>query len=825
MRLTAARIVGILALLTLVNCDGCGDDDATACTVEQLDGGVNFICGKDEATIPNPPPAEPCSVSQTENTVTLTCPDGSSVTLPIGGSSGGDAGTQSCMVTTNADGSVTIKCPDGSSATIPAPIAPSDGGVDAGSDSGSDATVPPLAAIVQYTGATSTACGGCHDSQETKIHFSTMTTIVDGLPIEGCPTCHKESAPNAVSVAHARPEFGPPGFKVEILAVSIDPGTRKAAVNLKVQDGSGRPLDLTGVSTNFTITHVPLVQKAGNTSELIPGPYVNYLTRTATQVDNPDYPLQGTPRVVQQGTTDSSGSYANTGAGLYTYTFAAALPADYDVSQTHIVGLYSTRTVGPVRWVSNATYAWVPNNAAATPGTRKIVKTETCNSCHNPLSFHGGSRQEVQVCLTCHSQGSTDPESNNSIDFNVMVHRIHRGAQLPSVKAGGKYGIVGRNNETADYSHIEYPQDIVNCQSCHTDTDEDRWVSNGATPVCMSCHENIFEPGVHGFAFDPGANPTNVVCGNSQCHSPGGNVRDAREAHLTFLNTDAPIFDISIVSVTVANADAAPALRVKAMRGTRLSGATQPVTSVDNISTLNVFFNGPNTDFLSNGHDIKQYNKASLVGLVATSTPGEFTFSLPETLREAAGKAGDVTKSSYTLSIRAAYDPTPGAAPDNDRLDMIKNPTAAISAAGAPVARKSVVDNAKCNNCHGNLQEHGGDILARNVEECIMCHTSTLETSPRQGANKDPGPTTSLRFSQLVHRVHGSAIATQSYVLYGYASAAPFPKVDFSAVPFPGDVKDCLTCHIDGTQFVPVSGSPAPTQTLVLDANGQPIKK
>jgi OmcA/MtrC family decaheme c-type cytochrome len=805
-----SRFAGVLALAALVSCAGCGDNDGPGCTVAQLDDGVNIICGSDQATIPNPPPAEPCSVSQTEDEVTLTCPDGSTVTIPVGG---GDAGADSCMVTTNADGSITINCPDGSMATIPAP--PSAGGMDSG--------VPPLASFVLYNGATSTACGGCHDTPENKIHFSTMTTFVNGFPIEGCATCHKETGPNAVSVAHARPEFGPPGLKVDILGVTIDPGTRKATVSLKFQDGSGNSLDRTGVSSNFTISHVPSQIPVGGTTAAA-GPYINYLTKSATQVDNPDYPLEGAPRVVQQPTSDSTGTYANTGPGLYSYTFAAALPADYDINQTHIVAHYTTRTVGPVRWVSNANYAFVPANAATAPLKRETVKNEACNNCHNPLNFHGGSRQDVQLCLTCHSQGSSDPESNNSIDLNIMVHKIHMGERLPTVKAGGSYSIVGRNNETEDFSHVGYPQDILNCQSCHTDTGtaNDPWVNNGTPSVCTSCHEDIYDPGKHPFAL-----AQNAVCGNGACHGPGGSAPDARKAHKTFLNMpEAPIFDISIVSATVASPDDAPALTVKGLSGTRAAGATQPLASVDNFGMLEVFFNGPNTDYVSHGHSIKQYGKSRLVNLAATPTPGEFTFSLPETLREAAGSAGDVTKDSYTVSIRAAYDPTPGTAPATDQVDMIKNPTAAISAAGTATPRKQVVDTGKCNACHGNLVSHGGDILVHNVEQCVMCHTSTMETSLWQGDNKDPGLTTSLRFSQLVHRAHAGGMAVAPYVLYGYSPPGiKHPQFDLSNLAFPGDRRACGTCHLDGTAVVPVSASTAPTQTLFLDANGQPIKQ
>jgi len=762
-----------LFFVALVGCDSCDGEDGESCSVVQLDGGVS-----------------------------LTCPDGTSVTLP-----NADAGAQSCTVKENPDQSVTVTCPDGTTATIPAP--PGAGGMDAG--------VLPL---VHFAGATSTACGGCHDSDENNNHYVAMSTWVDGKPVEDCATCHKESGIRSVSSAHARPELGAPGFEVKILDAGIDPATRLVTVNLRVQDTAGAPLDLTGVSSSFTIGSVPAETPVGSTTA-VAGPYVSYLNRSVTQLDNPDFPLQGQPpRVVEQPTSESDGTYTNLSPGLYNYTFKAALPAGYDPSVTHVVSHYSTRTVGEVRWVSNAAHFFVPANPAATPLKRQVVQTATCNGCHAPLSAHGGSRQEVQVCLTCHSQGAVDPESNNSLDLNVMVHRIHMGVDLPSVKAGKKYAIVGRNNGTQDFSHVAYPRDIVQCQSCHTDADDSRWVDNGKAEVCMSCHDNIYEANAHPFGLAP-----NAVCGNGACHGATGSAPDAREAHKTFLNMDAPIFDISIVSASVANADAAPALRVKALTGTRLSGALTPVTSVDSFSTLNVFFNGPNSDFVFDGHNIKQYNKASLVGLVATSTPGEFTFSLPETLRAATGTLADPTQGSFTLGIRAAYDPTPNAAPDNDRVDMSKNPTVAISAAGAPVPRGAVVDTDKCNTCHGVLQEHGGDILARSVEECIMCHTASLETSPRQGGNKEPGPTTSLRFSQLVHRVHAGDTAENPYVLYGYAAAPPYPKADFSSVAFSGDPKACTACHLDESYFVPVKASPSPTQTLVLDDAGLPLKQ
>ncbi len=786
----------VLALLLPIWLAACGDGDRSSCTLSTHEGSVVVACSDGtRTTLPGAAQSgdSSCNVTSDGQLATIACSDGSGARIPVGTSL--DGGIGQCSVTEQVDGTIAIQCPDGTAATVPG------------------------ASSLKQIAATAASCGGCHDSDGAKAHFAAMTVSDSHGQIESCGTCHREGGLKPVSQVHARPQFGPPGLKLQLLSARIDSVTRKPVVRLQISDNADAAVPREGTTINFVVSKVDAITPASG-GAAIAGPQRNYLARNATQVDTPSYPLDGgVPRVAAQPIAENAttGMFSDVDAGLYDYTFAYALPASYDPAATHVVALYATRTVNGVRFVANAERSFIPNTPELAGSTRKIVRTETCNGCHNPLAQHGGARTNLTLCVNCHTQGALDPESGHTIDFNVMIHKIHMGQRLPSVKAGTPFVIIGNAASVHDFSDVLFPRAIENCQTCHTASDGDRWYTNGVRQACTACHEKVDAPpaqGGHSLTIE-----ANATCGNASCHSPSGDARDALQAHVTSLNTpSATTLDVELLEVAVASADDAPRVRFRARTGTRTMSASEPVTSLDALSMLDVFLNGPNSGFLLNGNTLVHLSKADLVELAVGDAPGEFSFELPRSLRELVGALGDPRKDSYTLSLRVQFV-APGPAGAKNPVDMLRNPTLAFSVSSA-VPRKAVVKTDNCNRCHGELSAHSGPQLAKNVEQCAMCHSGTLDTRVRQAANGIEGRTTSLRLSTMVHRIHGSVIAEAPFRVFGYEMKAPYPELDLSAVRFPGDVRDCNTCHDTGTNFLPLLPTNPPSETVVLFEDG-----
>src|ERR1051326_6452238 len=224
--------------------------------------------------------------------------------------------------------------------------------------------------------------------------------------------------------------FVRPGLTIKITGATIaQNGTITTTFTLT--DPQGLPLDRTGVTTpgpvslSFIAANIP----AGQTQ------YLDYVTRTQSGA------VSGT---VTQAGSESNGVFTAEGDG-YRYAFATKAPAGFDVAATHTIGIYGSRDLTEFDLGTNyasATLNFVPNGSNVAT-TRDVIRTQSCNRCHDQLSAHGGSRRGIEMCVLCHTPQTTDPDTGNTLDLRVMVQKINRGQDLPSVRAEKPYQIIG----------------------------------------------------------------------------------------------------------------------------------------------------------------------------------------------------------------------------------------------------------------------------------------------------------------------------------------------------------------------------------------------
>jgi OmcA/MtrC family decaheme c-type cytochrome len=75
-----------------------------------------------------------------------------------------------------------------------------------------------------------------------------------------------------------------------------------------------------------------------------------------------------------------------------------------------------------------------------------------------------------------------------------MVHKIHTGQNLPSVRKGQPYFIVGFGGAVENWSNVAFPwhdHGVAHCTVCHSGQDQDNWRTRPSLAVCSSCHDNV----------------------------------------------------------------------------------------------------------------------------------------------------------------------------------------------------------------------------------------------------------------------------------------------------------------------------------------------
>ena len=291
-----------------------------------------------------------------------------------------------------------------------------------------------------------------------------------------------------------------PGLDFQITRAAID--TRGVAtVRFQITDASGLPLDRQGLYTEGAVTASFALAWLDQTAAGQALEYTSYITAGG------------------QAAADSGGTFTlvDWTTGLYTYTFGTPITvAAGNDTKTHTVGVWASRDFQGTTYVANALHDFLPAGGAVTV-RRDVVETTACNACHDPLEAHGGDRRDVKLCVLCHSAQTTDPDTGNTVDFRVMVHKIHRGASLPSVLGGTPYQIIGYMQEVSDFSTVVFPQDIGRCVTCHQGKlQPDVWKAEAPTrALCTTCHDGT------SFTADPPCQQQHPVPSPAPAGAPG----------------------------------------------------------------------------------------------------------------------------------------------------------------------------------------------------------------------------------------------------------------------------------------------------------------
>jgi OmcA/MtrC family decaheme c-type cytochrome len=627
------------------------------------------------------------------------------------------------------------------------------------------------------------------------------TTILAGA--EKAPFTKKDKA---FYLEENELNFIRPGLQFEIHEASIAAdGTIQYRFTLA--DAAGQPLDLLGITTpgeiniSSTIAVIPRDQPNGDTL------YTAYTTRTQhSDITNV---------TAIQAASDEGGTFEQISDGEYTYTFATKAPSGFDAGATHTIGAWADRDLTEFELGeddASTTFDFVPNGAAVTT-ERMIVSDQACNACHGNLGAHG-SRRTVSLCILCHQPQTTDPDTGNTVDMTTMVHKIHHGANLPSVQAGKPYQIIGRS--VNDFSTVHYPADVRNCETCHSGGETGQSAPSaltarrntrsgsharqraalGASPqqtslptnyltkpsrrACGSCHDDV--------NFATGENHAGLPqvsdnqCAN--CHIPEGELEfdlSIKGAHtIDRFSKELAGTNFEILGVD----DSAPG-RNPTVRFSITNDAGQVVTPAE-MERLGFVMGG------STNGDVSESFSESALGAQVSGSAFAYTFTTPIPAH---------ATGTWAVGIEGYQLGTILAGTEQERADIRdagENKVFYFPVTDAQVApRRKVVAQEKCDSCHYDLNLHGSN--RNEVDHCVLCHMPTVTDA--EVRPEDQMPAQGINFKEMIHKIHTGDDLTYDFTVYGFNSSVH----NYNELRYPNDRRNCTACHVDETQYLPLA--------------------
>ena len=649
-------------------------------------------------------------------------------------------------------------------------------------------------------------------------HSLWMTPLLGALLLVGCGSDGKDGedgAPGEVGLTLASAR----DIAVQIDDVSIDGGT--VVVNFSLTNKNGVAItDLdtyAGVDT-LGVGIAKLVPQSGKGYKT--PQWVSYINRVvepvAAQIPAGYEDKAGTQIQANIESSCRQECIEKTGNGSYSYTFKQniasvepieGLDLSYDANLTHRVS-FELRVDGSTDKLVNSHYDFIPATGQVASGeeTRLVENLQdSCLRCHSSdyghawapkLIFHGSRRFDTPNCQVCHTSYAADPETGSPLDFGYMLHQIHR----------GKYLMVGYGGSVHDFSEVTFPADAYDCRVCHQEG-ENRPVDaanfrHHRALACGSCHVDSTDPATIKAEMHAKYQPDHAC---STCHAD----KDTEGAGHHF--TDAIAKDnvrLDYQAALVADSVRLEAGMLKFAVSVKDSkGAAQPSPNADpriKYSTLYLGF-GNEEDFTAGHTNVNLLNLTPVSGADGIyQYENAFSLTVDPALPSSAFITSQMCVDRDTLAGVAC-----GSGSD-EALNPSVIPGAAVvfnlQGDTGLQARRSVVKNSTCDNCHDNKylakfeskMTHSG--RRSNFEgECQTCHNPLYSAS---SANKEIQD--HIDFKVRIHAHHAGK------------------RTDEDPITFPEHYGNCASCHNKGS--LTLTGLAKVPATPAIDANGNEVE-
>ncbi|MCG5529271.1 OmcA/MtrC family decaheme c-type cytochrome [Halorhodospira halochloris] len=435
---------------------------------------------------------------------------------------------------------------------------------------------------------------------------------------------------------------------------------------------------------------------------------------------------------------------------------------------------------------------FVPNGG--NPDAKRSVATESCNTCHDEVSQHGGSYVGVETCSTCHNQYHYHSETEDPSLYKDSRDLVYIGHEIHSMGYEGG-SIKGETHHLLDGYADAFPGRIIDCANCHEGEDagvDDRWKEAPSPQACLSCHDDFEEwYSAASWAHDEDIDdPTGATEDCVGCHEPGAGHPVVVDAH-----TD-EAYEASLKT----------AYRIEDLE---FNGDELTVTW------------GIEHDGEYVGEDWLENETAEVDIIVGWAEDHDYIHSEdddrpgdPFVKEDVDYSGGDVETTDIDLSNNEFDAPDSGfgvvalenSVDSSDHEDLVVRNAVEYFPIGDPNddERREVVAMDNCYSCHaeqdGAFDRHGGS--SRNqVELCVVCHNpNSTDIDRRSGyENGDDNPDDlaeqPTNFMYLMHSLHGSHKREENIQRPG------FTGFDEGVIDYPTTSANCTQCHVDETYY------------------------